>query len=70
MTHTPVANALNVDFEDWYHGLEIPPDKWDRFEDRIPQSGRRILSVLAESGVRGTFFVLGAVAKRHPELVR
>jgi len=70
VAHTPVANALTVDFEDWYHGLEIPPDNWDRFEDRIPQSGRRILSVLAESGVRGTFFVLGAVAKRHPELVR
>jgi polysaccharide deacetylase family protein (PEP-CTERM system associated) len=70
MPPSSLANALTVDFEDWYQGLEIPPAEWDSFEDRIPGSGRRILSVLAEAGVRGTFFVLGAVAKRHPELVR
>jgi polysaccharide deacetylase family protein (PEP-CTERM system associated) len=66
----PVANAFTVDFEDWYQGLEIPLEEWRRFEDRIPDSGRRILAVLAEAGVRATFFVLGAVAERHPELVR
>lgn len=67
---SPVTNALTVDFEDWYQGLEIPPGQWDGLEDRIPDSGRRTLSLLAEAGVRGTFFVLGAVAERHPELVR
>jgi hypothetical protein len=54
-----VANAFTVDFEDWYQGLQIPPEEWDGFEDRIPDSGRWILSVLAEAGVRETFFVLG-----------
>jgi len=70
MLDSPVKNALTVDFEDWYQGLEIPPGEWDRFEDRIPESGRRTLSLLAEARVHGTFFVLGAVAERHPELVR
>ena len=67
---SPAVNAFTVDFEDWYHGLEIPLSDWGGFEDRIPESGRRILSVLAEARVRGTFFVLGAVAERHPGLVR
>lgn len=70
MSPSPIANALTVDFEDWYQGLEIPLAQWDGLEDRIRESGRRILSILAEARVRGTFFVLGAVAERHPELVR
>jgi len=70
MNFPDVTNAFTVDFEDWYQGLEIPASQWDGFEDRIPRSGRKILSVLAQAGVRGTFFVLGAVAERHPELVR
>jgi polysaccharide deacetylase family protein (PEP-CTERM system associated) len=70
MPPSPLANALTIDFEDWYQGLEIPATEWDGFEDRIPASGRRILAVLADARVRATFFVLGAVAKRHPELVR
>jgi len=65
-----MINALTVDFEDWYQGLEIPPEKRGGFEDRLAVSGRRLLRLFAEAGVRGTFFVLGVVAERHPELVR
>ncbi len=65
-----MINALTVDFEDWYQGLEIPEERWNEFEDRLADSGRRLLRVFAEAGVRGTFFVLGVVAERHPELVR
>ncbi len=65
-----MTNALTVDFEDWYQGLEIPLERWDGFEDRLAISGRRLLDLLAEAGARATFFVLGAVAERHPELVR
>jgi polysaccharide deacetylase family protein (PEP-CTERM system associated) len=65
-----LTNALTVDFEDWYQGLEIPIDQWDRYEDRLQSSGRRLLRIFAEAGVRGTFFVLGSVAERHPDLVR
>jgi polysaccharide deacetylase family protein (PEP-CTERM system associated) len=70
MTSPPIRNALTVDFEDWYQGLEIPHTEWAGYEDRIPRSGRRLLELFAASGVRGTFFILGAVAERHPELVR
>jgi polysaccharide deacetylase family protein (PEP-CTERM system associated) len=65
-----ITNALTIDFEDWYQGLEIPHTCWDAYEDRIVPVGRRLLQLLGETGVRGTFFVLGYVAERHPELVR
>lgn len=67
---TQPVNALTIDFEDWYQGLEIPVSEWDRFEDRIEFSGRRVLELLAEAGVKATFFILGYVAERHPRLVR
>ena len=65
-----VRNVLSVDFEDWYQGLEIPMDRWDAFEDRIERPGRRLLDLFDEAGVKATFFVLGRVAERHPDLVR
>jgi polysaccharide deacetylase family protein (PEP-CTERM system associated) len=65
-----VTNALTIDFEDWYQGIEIPSTRWDGFEDRIEASGRRVLAELDRAGVRATFFVLGLVAERHPGLVR
>lgn len=65
-----VLNALTVDFEDWYQGMEIPPESWDGFEDRLQASAHRTLEVFADAGVRATFFVLGLAAERHPELVQ
>jgi len=70
MSKPTITNALTIDFEDWYQGLEIPHTDWDGLEDRVPESGRRVLRLFAEAGARGTFFVLGRVAERHPELVR
>jgi len=70
MRQDAVTNALTIDFEDWYQGLEIPHTQWAGFEDRIVPVGRRLLAVFAEAGVRATFFVLGYVAEQHPELVR
>ena len=70
MSSSPPLNAFTIDFEDWYQGLEIPHTDWEGYEDRIPDSGRRLLRVMAESGTRGTFFILGTLAERHPDLVR
>ena len=70
MSQSNVTNALTVDFEDWYQGLEIPHTQWDGYEDRIRLAGGRLLELFAEAGVRATFFVLGHVAERHPKLIR
>lgn len=65
-----IVNALTIDWEDWYHGIEIPMERWSGFEDRLHRSHRKTLEVFAEAGARATFFVLGAAAERHPDLVR
>ena len=67
---TRLTNAFTVDFEDWYHGLEIPPEGWKGFEDRIERGAGRLLELLEAMRVRGTFFILGAIAEKHPRLVR
>src|SRR5262249_36011523 len=45
-------------------------DQWPEFESRVVASTHRILRVLDQASVRATFFVLGWVADKHPELVR
>lgn len=67
----PITNALTIDFEDWYQGLEIPHTQWatSGYEDRIVRVGRRLLKVFADANARATFFVLGYVADQHPEIV-
>ena len=70
MSTPAVTNALTIDFEDWYQGLEIPHTEWNGFEDRIVPVGRRLLALFADAGVRATFFILGKVAQDHPEIVR
>jgi polysaccharide deacetylase family protein (PEP-CTERM system associated) len=69
-----VVNAMTVDVEDYFHvsvfdGV-IPRSSWDRLESRVTANTSRMLDIFAEHGVRGTFFVLGWVAERFPELVR
>jgi polysaccharide deacetylase family protein (PEP-CTERM system associated) len=70
----PVLNALTVDVEDYYHvsGFEEIVDRkdWDRYEPRVGESTRKLLTVLDRAAVRATFFVLGWVAERQPKLVR
>jgi polysaccharide deacetylase family protein (PEP-CTERM system associated) len=67
-------NALTIDVEDYFHvsGFEgvVSRSQWDGFEPRVADSTRRLLDLLAAAGVRATFFVLGWVAERRPDLVK
>jgi polysaccharide deacetylase family protein (PEP-CTERM system associated) len=69
-----VVNAMTVDVEDYFHvsafdGI-LPRARWDTMPSRVVENTERLLQILAETSVRGTFFVLGWVAERHPQLVR
>ncbi len=71
---TPLVNALTVDVEDYYHvsafeGI-VRRDQWDGYASRVADNTRRLLELLAGHGVYATFFVLGWVADRFPDLVR
>jgi polysaccharide deacetylase family protein (PEP-CTERM system associated) len=69
-----LLNALTIDVEDYFHvtGMErvVKRSDWDDFPSRVGPNTRRLLQLLADAGVRGTFFVLGWVAERMPRLVR
>lgn len=71
---TSLVNALTVDVEEYFQvsGFEghIPRSEWDQLESRVVEATQWVLDILGHAGVRGTFFVLGWVAERHPELVR
>src|SRR4051794_27829111 len=67
-------NALTVDVEDYFQveafaGI-IDRGEWDAFPSRVVRNTERLLDLFAEAGVSGTFFTLGWIAERHPELVR
>jgi polysaccharide deacetylase family protein (PEP-CTERM system associated) len=61
-------HALSVDVEDWYHDGGIMPA--NGAAERVGRNTDRLLELLAAHGARATFFVLGEVAERSPQLVR
>ncbi|MEL7445506.1 MAG: XrtA system polysaccharide deacetylase [Pseudomonadota bacterium] len=69
-----VINGLSVDVEDWFQvgAFEdvIERGEWDGIKTRVEDNVSRILDLFAEAEVYGTFFTLGWVAKRHPQLIR
>ena len=71
---TTMLNAMSIDLEDWFcvHNLSgvIRRDDWDTCELRVAESTRRVLRLLDRHDTRATFFVLGWIAERLPDLVR
>ena len=69
-----MKNVMSVDVEDWFcvHNLSglIPYSEWDRCESRVERATLRLLDLFGRAGVEATFFVLGWVAERFPDLVR
>jgi polysaccharide deacetylase family protein (PEP-CTERM system associated) len=69
-----ILNAMTVDVEDYFHvsafaGV-VSPAAWDSYESRVCRNTERLLEILEQAGVHATFFVLGWVAERFPDLVR
>jgi len=68
------VHALSVDVEDWFQVLNmahvIDRAEWDAFSLRCGDSTRRLLDLFARRGVSATFFFLGWIAERLPDLVR
>jgi len=69
-----MKNALSIDLEDWFcvHNLAgaIKRDDWDKCDLRVRNNTTRILNLLDEKQVKATFFVLGWVAERAPDLIQ
>lgn len=66
--------VLTVDLEDWFQvynfSRTIKFDDWENQEVRVVSNTNKVLSILDESNTKATFFVLGWVAEKFPELIR
>jgi polysaccharide deacetylase family protein (PEP-CTERM system associated) len=69
-----ITNALTIDVEDYFQVSAFAPyirrDEWDSRECRIERNVNRILDMLAARHTQATFFTLGWVAERYPQVVR
>ena len=70
----PVTNALTIDVEDYFQVSAFAPhiarSEWSQRECRVERNVNCILEMLAETDTKATFFTLGWIAERYPELVR
>ncbi len=69
-----IVNGLSVDVEDWFQvgAFEnvIARGDWDSIKTRVEDNVYRVIDLFAEADVSATFFTLGWVAKRHPNMIR
>jgi polysaccharide deacetylase family protein (PEP-CTERM system associated) len=69
-----ITNALTVDVEDYFHVSALAPsihrDSWTSRESRVVANTQRLLDLFEQFDAQATFFVLGWVAERYPQLVR
>ncbi len=74
VTDTARVQILTINLEDYFQAgvfhQYISPRNWYRFESRLEKNTEDTLQLLAEQHTHATFFVLGWIAERYPELVR
>ena len=74
MQSTVITNALTIDVEDYFQVSAMAPyirrSEWDSRECRVERNVDRILALLARRNTKATFFTLGWLAERYPQLVR
>ena len=64
-------NILTFDIEDWYNCDFISNNfNWDTYEVRIYEGVDRILDELSNRNLKATFFCLGWLAEKHPEIIK
>jgi polysaccharide deacetylase family protein (PEP-CTERM system associated) len=65
---------FSVDVEEYFHPSALAPsypaERWDDLPRRSPGVIARVLDFLEERDVRATFFIVGWLAEREPEMVR
>jgi len=69
-----ITNALTVDVEDYFQvsafAKDIETSQWEKCQSRVENNTRRLLELFDKNEYKATFFVLGWVAERYPQIVR
>ncbi len=70
----PIKNYLTIDVEDYFQvsAFEdiVHPEDWGAIEQRVVRNTEKVLDLLAAHSTKATFFIVGWVAERYPQLVR
>ena len=65
---------LTFDIEEWFHILDNDSTRgeaqWSQYESRIQRNCDRIIEILEQTNTPATFFCLGWIAERHPQIIR
>jgi polysaccharide deacetylase family protein (PEP-CTERM system associated) len=74
MQRNSITNALTIDVEDYFQvsafAPYIPRDQWGVRDCRVERNVDVILGLLDAHETKATFFTLGWIAERYPQLVR
>jgi polysaccharide deacetylase family protein (PEP-CTERM system associated) len=74
MVQVRIDNAMSVDVEDYFqaHALSsaFPRARWDECECRVEKNIECVLQLFSDANVIATFFTLGWIGERYPQLVR
>lgn len=69
-----VRNAMTIDVEDYFQVSAFAPhisrESWPQRECRVEANIDRVLGILDDGKAKGTFFTLGWIAERYPDMVR
>jgi polysaccharide deacetylase family protein (PEP-CTERM system associated) len=74
MDNVRPLHAFTVDVEDYFQvsafEKTVPRAKWDSYHCRVEANTRKLLDLLDRHQLQATFFVLGWIAERYPQMVR
>ena len=69
-----ILNALTIDVEDYFQVSAFEPyitkDQWNSIPHRVESNTHKILDMLDDKQVKATFFTLGWITERYPEIVK
>lgn len=72
MTYSKM-NILTYDIEEWFHILDNKSTQsekeWNNYESRIHYNMDRILLQLEDNSAKATFFCVGWIAEKYPEVI-
>jgi polysaccharide deacetylase family protein (PEP-CTERM system associated) len=71
---SPLKNSMTVDVEDYYQvsafNEVVKYSEWEYYESRVERNTNKILNIFDEHKIQATFFILGWVAEKHPNIVK
>ncbi|MGB9629311.1 MAG: polysaccharide deacetylase family protein, partial [Thermodesulfobacteriota bacterium] len=63
-----MINVLAIDLEEWFHSELLGGERLPLFQ--APEATQQVLDLLDRYQVKASFFIVGEVAQRHPDLIR